>query len=288
MGYDEAVVRLTSDLLQAAQARPLEFFLGAECMLVAALLEKEGVCVLLFSLGDLLAICDKGKPALKAKTMPTFKQVAVGGILPETIPVVDSLTERARQGEVFDEAFLWSLYSSTPKARCHEICLRVWLVNEASGLLRVVGINPHKQILDVQYRSAVLFPPQGVATGDVVRFECNLDTDLPSMRRFKLDGTRRVYTSSEYYFDEGVLEVEPNRMLCLSILFQAHKAVYEVHPELVFELDGETRALPIPLEDRAIVCPSEFIPEDERYVRSFDSNPPSIVLAAGRFDRCMG
>ena len=170
------------------------------------------------------------------------------------------------------------------KAWVHELRLRIWIRNTASKVLRITGIAPNKQVLDCKFKSAVAFQPQGAIRGDVVRFECNLDKDSPSMRRFNLDGTRRIYTSSEYYFDEGLPEVEPDHTECISILFKAENRMYEIFPEIVMELNGRSFSCEVPTNQRGIVCPFSLIPDDAKFVRTYNLEPPFFEINARQFD----
>lgn len=147
-----------------------------------------------------------------------------------------------------------------------------------------MGIAPNKRVLNCKYRSAIMFPPQDSIGGDVVRFKCNLDKNAPSMRHFNLKGIQRHYTSCEYYFDEGMLEVEPDNAVCIFILFSSENNVYEMFPEIIAKLNGNTEAIPVPARRRGIVCPSGVIPNRVRMMRTFRDKPPLFENDLARFN----
>lgn len=236
------------------------------------------------SIGDLITLVSKSRDMAKANDLPLFERVEYGGILPEAIALTMDAEDLERDNASSDFGAMVDLRESANSAWCHELRLRVWIRNASSRLLDIVGIAPNKKVLDRSYGSAIMFPPQGAAGGDVIRFECNLDKDAPSMRRFDLEGIKRKYTSTEYYFDEGVLEVEPSHVVCISILFHAENNVYEVTPEFIVKLNGNVESIPVPTDRKGIVCPCTSIPDRGKMVRTYSGKPPFFENAPERFD----
>ena len=241
----------------------------------------------MISINDIFGLGKELHNLANRRVWPEFRNVQLGGILPEAIATVESISETLNGGMACGDSLYEHLHRDELNGWCGELRLRAWLVNKAQEPLRIVGILPNKQKLEVSYRSAVVFPPQGFVAGDAVRFVCGLDNNGPSMKSYKIENGKRSYTSSEYYFDEGILEVMPSASLCLSVVFGAYSAVYEVTPELVVDWGGKLESISIPLERRAIVCPISFIPNKEKYVRTFSGEPPYIAVNPGLFDRYM-
>ena len=238
------------------------------------------------SVSDLLSALEKASVLARRNTPPYVRRCEVGGILPEAIALdIDAKDYQVRPDE--SESLFADYYSAcTTHARCREMRIRLWLENKSSSVMRVVGIQPNKRVVDYSFQSAVAFPPQGAISGEAERFECLLDRDAPTMKKFSLRGTERIYTSTDYYFDEGVLEFSPGHMLCLSIIFVADQRTYQIEPELILEINGNTRALPFPLEQECIICPISVIPEEMMYVRTFSRTPPFISPNPELFKRC--
>lgn len=237
----------------------------------------------MISIGDLITLASKGRYLIKKTALPTFELAEYGGISPEAVAFPVSAEDMMRGDAISDFDTLMRLKESAYSAWCHELKLRMRLRNTSSQLLDIVGIAPNKRVLDYEYNSAIMFPPQGSIAGDVVRFECDLDKDVPSMRRFNLEGIRREYTSGKYYFEEGMLEIEPKHVVCISILFHGENSVYEVSPEIIVKLNGNREAISVPTRRRGIVCPSSSIPDEGKMVRTFSGKPPFFENDPERF-----
>ncbi|MGI6535996.1 MAG: hypothetical protein ACOX12_06215 [Eggerthellaceae bacterium] len=219
-----------------------------------------------------------------ANKTPKFERVEYGGIFPEAIALPMNAEKLMKNDAASDFGALIDLKESPTTAWCHELRLRMWVRNSSTRLLDIVGIAPNKRIVESSYGTAIMFPPQGGVGGDVVRFECNLDKDAPSMRRFDLCGYKKRYASSEYYFDEGVLEVEPHHVVCISILFYATDRVYGISPEIIVNINGQPESIPVPADRVGIVCPAGMIPDTGKMVRTFDGKPPFFMNAPELFD----
>ena len=237
----------------------------------------------MLSIGDLMAIGSKGLDLVKTTNLPVFERAEYGGVLPEAVALPMGIEDLTDDDAASDFEALVRLKDSPENAWCHELRLRMWIRNTSSRLLSIVGIAPNKRVLDLEYGSAIMFPPQGSIGGDVVRFECDLDKDAPSMRRFNLEGIQRTYTSGEYYFEEGMLEIDPGHAICVSALFIAKDKVYEVAPEIIVKLSGSIEAVPVPTCRRGIVCPSGLIPDEAKMVRTFSGRPPFFENDPVRF-----
>lgn len=239
------------------------------------------------SIGDLLTVGEFGLRFARSRACPEFERVELGGILPQVFATHKNISALENEFGDDERRFFSNLASDLANGWCGELRLRAWIRNKASRPLRIIGINPMKKVIEPSFASAVVIQSQGSIIGDAIRFECNLDSDYPSMRRFKLEGIRRVYTSAAYYFDEGMIEVEPDHTACISILFWAGNKSYEISPQIIIDLGGAVEAVSVPMKRRGIVCSPSLIPDSEKYTRTFSPVRPFVAPNLELFNSCM-
>lgn len=208
---------------------------------------------------------------------PQFLAVELGGIPPEVI-ATSTPAENLLTGQIdIDNSISNYLEADARNGWVGECRVRFLLLNKTSQPLRVVGINPNKMSCELRPVSAVLFPSQGAPVGDAVRFECDLDKDQPSMKRFDLVDHARRYRSEEYYFDEGFIEIGPGSQMFFSLIFKAKEFAYCIHPSIVYRIKGTVDTLTIPLEREVYIFPVKNFDQKELFRRSFSVDPPYIV-----------
>ena len=210
---------------------------------------------------------------------PRVKDVVLGGLPPECVgtlaPARSLLTD-----DPFSDTDPGHYLGGNPKnGWVGKLTLRFRLVNESNKAVSVVGIDPGKTSIKERPASSIMFPPQGSISGDAVRFECNLDRDCPSMKRFELSGSLKEYRSSEYYFDEGAVVVRPGEEAFFRIDFLAKRNSYLLKPYLRYRTGRGERfhILEIPLPREGRVYQEDAVMPIERFVRSYERNPPYIV-----------
>lgn len=208
---------------------------------------------------------------------PQFTDVILGGIPPEIIATTMS-AEKLLTGDIsVDNSIDHYINADSKNGWVSECRIRFLLTNKRSLPLRILGINPGKTRCDIRPASSVLFPAQGALMGEAIRFECDLDKNQPSMRRFDLVDFSKRYRSGEYYFDEGFIEIEPERTNFFSIIFTAKAHAYRIQPYIVYQTGKNVETLTIPLDREVYIYPAKDINSTELFRKSFSLEPPYIV-----------
>ena len=215
----------------------------------------------------------------RGAVQPRLKDVRLGGLLPECVGTI-APAQSLLTGDPFLDVNPGHYLDANPKnGWIGEMTLRFRLANESNKAISVVGISPGEVPVEERAASSILFLPQGSICGDAVRFECDLDQDCPSMRRFELNGSLKEYRSSEYYFDEGAVVVRPDEEVFFRIDFLAKCRSYQIKPYLRYIIGRGDRShiLGVPLPREARLYKEDDVALDERFVRSYEKNPPYII-----------
>lgn len=213
----------------------------------------------------------------------------LGGIEPELI-VTPVNPESALSGDSYEDT------QRTKYLNLDDACgwggmlrLRFSVHNPSKHVIEIIAIDPGKTPIEATRLYAVMFPAQGMAHGDVQRFRCNLDSQIPSMQQFRLEYPKPIFTSDRNYFSEGRVSIAPGTTECFSIMYTAEEHAYEIKPYLAIEAQGHRTTEAVPLTRRALIYPTNNIAQDYLFVRSYDPDPPFIrkdpdALRFGEFD----